>query len=40
MIWIKNLAYMYKMVEEAEGNFFLRGEALEAYGSKVELFPG
>ena len=36
----KNLAYMYKMVEEAEGNFFVKREALEAYGSKVELFPG
>lgn len=36
----KNLAYMYKMVEEAEGNFFVKRESLEAYGAKVELFPG
>lgn len=35
-----NLAYMYKMVAEAEGNFFVKRAALEAYGSKVELFPG
>ena len=36
----QNLAYMYKMVEEAEGNFFVKREALEEYGSKVELFDG
>lgn len=35
-----NLAYMYKMVEEAEGNFFVKRDALEAYGAKVELFDG
>ena len=35
-----NLAYMYKMVEEAEGNFILNKEELAKYGSKVNLFPG
>lgn len=35
-----NLAYMYKMVQEAEGSFkFTRG-ALEEYGAKVKLFSG
>lgn len=36
----QNLAYMLKMVQEAEGNFVLNRSALEEYGSKVELFPG
>ena len=36
----QNLAYMYKMVEEAEGNIIVKREALEAYGAKVALFPG
>ncbi len=35
-----NLAYMYLMVQGAYGNFVLKKEALEAYGSKVALFPG
>lgn len=35
-----NLAYMYKMVQEAEGNFVLNKRALMEYGSKVQLFPG
>ncbi len=35
-----NLAYMYKMVQEAEGNLVLTRKALEAYGAKVKLFPG
>lgn len=35
-----NLAYMYKMVEEAEGNFVLNRKALADYGSKVKLFKG
>ena len=35
-----NLAYMYKMVKEAEGNFVLNKQALNAYGAKVQLFPG
>lgn len=36
----QNLAYMYKMVEEAEGHFVFNREKLSEYGSKVELFPG
>ena len=35
-----NLAYMYKMVEESEGNLILKKEALAEYGAKVKLFPG
>lgn len=35
-----NLAYMYKMVEEAEGNFILNKKALAMYGAKVQLFDG
>lgn len=35
-----NLAYMLKMVEEAEGNFVLNRKALAEYGAKVALFPG
>lgn len=35
-----NLAYMFKMVKEAEGNLTFSRAALEEYGSKVELFPG
>lgn len=36
----QNLAYMYKMIQEAEGNLILKRTALEDYGSKVNLFPG
>lgn len=36
----QNLAYMYKMVDEAEGNFVVSREALQDYGSRVELFHG
>lgn len=36
----QNLAYMYKMVQEAEGNFIFNKAKLEEYGSKVKLFPG
>lgn len=36
----QNLAYMYKMVEEAEGNLVLNKEALANYGAKVQLFEG
>ena len=36
----QNLAYMYKMVEEAEGHFVFNREKLKEYGSKVALFPG
>ena len=35
-----NLAYMYKMKEEAEGKELFTREKLEAYGSRVSLFPG
>ena len=35
-----NLAYMYKMVEEAKGNFILNRRALAEYGSHVRLFEG
>lgn len=36
----ENLAYMYKMVEEAEGNFVLNRRALAEYGAKVKLYRG
>ena len=36
----QNLAYMYKMVEEAEGNLILSKETLRDYGAKVSLFDG
>lgn len=35
-----NLAYMYKMVQEAEGNLVLNRKALMDYGARVKLFPG
>ena len=35
-----NLAYMYKMVAEAEGNLVLNRKALMEYGAKVKVFPG
>ena len=35
-----NLAYMYKMVKEAEGNLVLNRKALMDYGAKVQVFPG
>ena len=35
-----NLAYMLKMVREAEGNLVLNRKELERYGSHVQLFPG
>lgn len=35
-----NLAYMYKMVQEAEGNLILNRKALMEYGSQVKVFPG
>lgn len=35
-----NLAYMYKMVKEAEGNLIFNKKALAEYGAKVQLFPG
>ena len=36
----QNLAYMYKMVREAEGHFVFSRAALMDYGAKVALFPG
>ena len=36
----QNLAYMYLMVEEAEGKLVFNREKLADYGSKVALFPG
>lgn len=36
----QNLAYMYKMVQEAEGNIIVNKRNLEDYGAKVKLFPG
>lgn len=35
-----NLAYMYKMVQEARGKIVLTRKRLEEYGAKVKLFPG
>lgn len=35
-----NLAYMLKMVQEAEGNLVLNRRALQEYGSKVQLYAG
>ena len=35
-----NLASMYKMVREAEGNLVLNRRALEDYGARVKLYPG
>lgn len=36
----QNLAYMYKMVQEAEGTLLFNKKTLEEYGSRVTLFPG
>lgn len=36
----QNLAYMFKMVKEAEGNLVFSRKTLAEYGSKVTLFPG
>lgn len=36
----QNLAYMYKMIQEAEGNLIFSKENLNEYGEKVALFPG
>ena len=35
-----NLAYMYKMMEEATGNFVFNKDTLARYGAQVALFPG
>ena len=36
----QNLAYMYKMIEEAQGKLVFTRQMLEDYGSRVDLFPG
>jgi len=36
----QNLAYMYKMLDEARGHLILNKKALAEYGSKVELYQG
>jgi hypothetical protein len=36
----QNLAYKYKMVQEAEGNLIFKKKTLEEYGARVSLFPG
>lgn len=35
-----NLAYMYTMMTEAQGNLVFKKEKLEEYGAKVKLFEG
>lgn len=35
-----NLAYMYKMVNEARGRIVLTKKSLQEYGADVKLFPG
>ena len=35
-----NLAYMYKMMEKAQGQVLFTKKSLLDYGSKVKLFPG
>lgn len=35
-----NLAYMYKMIEKAQGRMVVTREKLEEYGAHVGLFPG
>ncbi len=36
----QNLAYMFKMTKESEGNIILKEKALNDYGAKIRLFPG
>lgn len=36
----QNLAYMYKMMEEAQGKVLFTKKSLMEYGAKVALFPG
>lgn len=36
----QNLAYMYKMVENAEGTMIFNKKTLADYGAKIKLFPG
>lgn len=35
-----NLAYMYEMVEKAEGQVLVTKKSLQEYGGRVKLFPG
>ena len=35
-----NLAYMYKMIQEAVGRFYVTREKLMEYGNQVELYEG
>ena len=35
-----NLAYMYKMIQEAVGHFYITKEKLMEYGNQVELYEG
>ena len=36
----QNLAYMYKMIEKAQGRVLFTKDILAEYGAKVSLFPG
>ena len=36
----QNLAYMYKMMQEARGTMIFNRKTLNEYGAKVSLFPG
>lgn len=36
----QNLAYMYKMMQEARGNLIFSRKTLNKYGAQVSLFPG
>lgn len=36
----QNLAYMYKMIEKAQGRVLFTKSTLSEYGAKVSLFPG
>lgn len=36
----QNLAYMYKMMQEARGNLLFKKDTLRRYGEDVKLFPG
>ena len=36
----QNLAYMYKMYKESEGNLLLKKQNLRDYGAQIKLFPG
>ena len=36
----QNLAYMYKMMQEADGRIVFNKDTLHEYGAKVKLFPG